>query len=418
MKKSVIYLTCLAASFSQILHAEPYDMSSYLKLSIENDELKSEIVELKEKISRSKEEKEAKINDFNAQISQQERQIKSLQHNQTSCEIMQPKFDPCAPVFNYRLNPNQWSLTARGEFLYWKTRLDGTEYAIQGQPPGGDVISSDSTLIGNVQFTRYDYDPGFRVALRGRFPPNFWGIETQYTYFHNEGSDSATGPRTTNEGNMLVPTFYLAVSSGNESPQYRATSSLDLNYHLLNVTLDREFLFEDHLFFSLFVGPSGVWIDQDWKVDYFSVESNTDINSDWRYQAGGLRFGTQGEWYIGAGFSLVSQLSFAGYIGSYEKHQKTSQRFLDPVREADVVDFHIDETRFAYNTQLMIGPKWGMAFNGWAFAVSAGYEIAPWFNLYQVDSSTEISNVNSRIYFSSKGVLAPQGLTVRANITF
>ena len=316
-------------------------------------------------------------------------------------------------IYKYRPSASEAAFYAHGAFLYWRTLEDGVDYAIKGQPN----TATPTGAIGDYKVGHYDWDPGFRVALGYRFKPYFHEIEAEWTYFHNSGSDSSFGPSTIQNG-MLVGTFAQPFSAGSNSANRKATSDLDLHYNVLNIYLGSTVMYQDHMIFRFFVGPTGAWIDQDWTVKYFSSDNDEVANVDWDYHAGGLRFGMSNEWYIKCGFGIVSQLSFGGYVGSYDNHEKIVQTFKNPARTITRQDTKLDETRFAFNPQFLIGLKWGKVFQSCAISLYAAYEINPWFNLHMVNRALLGTGADSRISNISDGIFTPQGLNLNFSFSF
>ena len=381
-------------------------------LSAENssslDELKREIYQSNERIDALKKQASLEATNMMAEV-------------ETLCAVTDSRSASQAPVKNtsiakHREPLNESTIYLRGEFLYWRALEDNVDYAIKGQPTN----LTNASAIGKYQFARYDWDPAFRVALGYRFRPEFWEVEANYTYFHNEGHDSASGPSTLTSP-LLVSTFVQPFSSNGTSANFKAKSSIDLNYHLLNVFVAKRIQYENHLIFKIFAGPSGAWIDQDWTAKYFSANNNETVTVDWDYNAGGMRAGLYADFYMGYGFGLLSQLTFAGYVGSYENKQTIKQHFNNSNTNVVIQDSKLDKARFAWNVQFQIGPVWAKAFDTWGFSLFAGYEISPWFNLHMVNRA-EASGLNTgsdgRESHISNGIVTPQGLTMNATVWF
>ena len=317
-------------------------------------------------------------------------------------------------VYKYRPAIEETAFFARGEFLFWKTVENQNDYAIQGQP----FNTATTGAIGKYEIADYGWDPGLRISAGYRFKPHFWQGEAQYTYFHNEGTNSASNPTSVATAPTGTPLLIGSFQMFTDNSLSRATSSLDLTYHVLDFFLARRFLVADSLILKLFMGPTAAWIDEDWKIKYFSTELNSTLKWKWDYSAGGLRAGFSGDWVIGWGFGIFGKFSAAGYVGDYDNKQTQTTTATPVTINNTRRNAKFDDTRFALNLQFQLGLNWGWAFTDWTMKLFAGYEINPWFNLRDVIDGDTNTGVSPRTTRFRRGILAPQGLTVNAQVDY
>ena len=310
-------------------------------------------------------------------------------------------------IFKWRPDTHEAAFFASGAFLYWRTLLAPTDYAIKDQ-----MRLANTGATGDYLSTEYDWDPGLRLNMGYRFKPYFWEVDATYTYFHNSGSNNHTGAPDPNRI-ILVGTFVQDTGA----VLAQANSSLDIDFHLLDILLSRRVLLDQNLIFKFFTGMTAAWIDQHFKVKYFSLVNNQEFDISFDYDGWGVKTGASTDWYIGKGLSLFGQIAFAGLAGSYENRQ-FSKIFQPDGEQTLKLNGKTDETWFAFNTQFLLGPRWGIQREKWGLSLVAAYEINPWFNLYQVNRSDDSPAEDGKASNNTKGLLCPQGLTLNLTLTF
>ena len=289
-------------------------------------------------------------------------------------------------IYDYRMPIEETAVLVGAEFLYWTVEESSLNYAVDGT--GGKGITKHGD---------FDWNPGVRAHLGYRFRRDFWEVVGQYTYFHTNGSDSTGAPLTT-----AFPSLNIGTVS-------RATSGLSFDYQGVDLYLARRFLVSKALILKLMMGATGAFFDQDWTVKYFGTEV-TKIRNDWRYSAGGIRFGLDSDWYLGRGFSFVGLGSLAGLVGNYKNDTfigKPSMVFQNT---------RLSDTRGVFHVQMRLGPSYGKRFERCAFQIFATYELNVWANLQEMLQATGTTSTFRIIQQQSNVGL--HGLTAGIHFSF
>ena len=267
------------------------------------------------------------------------------------------------------------TVSARGSFLYFRTLIDNSQYVIESTSSGDRGHSS-----------RYDWDPGVRAALCVTIAPRNFEIEAEGTYLHNEGSGRVPKSLTLDTPRLISP-FPQIFSEGATPYNLHASYDLDLRYQLYHLLLGTSFT-RSSSHFRIFMGPSAAFIEQRWDLKYFALDNRTLGKIDLDYKSGGIRMGGNLKWLIGKGVSLSSQLALGGYLGSYDKIDRFIETFSSTGQMITLRNLRIDETRFAFNLQFIVGPSFDHQFKRMGLHLFAGYEINPWFNLCPTQDSS------------------------------
>jgi len=315
----------------------------------------------------------------------------------------------CSELERYRPDPCQAAIMISGEYLYWRTLEGTTDYALLNQTP----TPTESSAIGKYKEAKFDWDSGLRIGVGYRFQPNFWEANLQWTYFSNSGKQLVRAP--------ISPSLSVLVGTFNQTTNgvmLRAKSDIDISFNIIDFSLGKRLFIQDQLLLKFFTAISGAWIDQEWRIDYKSNVNNDFLKLKWDFSGGGIRSGFFVDWFLGWGFGIHTQLSGAGYVGSYHNTSKyTEQTSLGAINTRR--DSRFDDTRFVFNLQYQLGLDWGMNFrSGGNLNFFLGYEIQPWFNLHEVNRALFASGTTSRDSRLSRGLVAPQGLTASAKVNF
>lgn len=272
-----------------------------------------------------------------------------------------------------------------GEWLFWKTRQEGMEYALSKQ-------------------IHFDYTSGFRVGLGVHLPQDGWDIYANYTQLHPSHSDHVHHP--------VFPLFlYGASGLVNE-----AHGHWGIEFQSADVEIGRAFYLSRSLSFRPHIGLKGAWIDQDAHFHYRGgfvpngEEFKTEMKND--FKGAGPRIGMQSNWHLGVGLSFFGDVACALVIGQIHNHQEQEQLAgFEPV--------HLSTNSYLVspNLQLVTGIAWDRNFyrDHCHFGISAGFEAQIYWDQNQVEQFT---TQGQPIYVREKGDLAFYGLTLRARIDF
>lgn len=322
--------------------------------------------------------------------------LSSLSARELWCEQCEPEPQPCCPEHLF-VERSQFFVT--GEFLYWTALVPNLHYALQQSVPFSSMLQT-----GDFETTDYDWDPGFRVSIAYYRCPKYWEATAEYTWFHNEGSDSA--------GPFVRPTRDVQDIT---TPFQNATSSIELDYQLGDLYVARVFDPNPHLRLRLIGGITGGYIEQDWKISYTDAMSVTqNLRERWRYWGVGLKAALRADWFWWCQFYVTGKVSFATLAGCY----KNTENQIRPSDGMIFADSEYKDSRFAYTVQFILGPSWQVPCDCWSFELFAGYESNIWFNLHERYRAFPTSPAAPTEVFFANGMFGVHGLTVRLTLGF
>lgn len=321
----------------------------------------------------------------------------SLSARELMCEQCEPQ---CIPECPEHLFVERSQIYVSAEFLYWTTVAPALDFALSSSNP-----FPDSGFLGTGDYKTADYSfcPGFRIGLAYYRCPRFWEVYGEYTWLKDEGKDSTS--------NFVRPTRFLSYNS----PTTSAKSKIELDYQVGDLWASRVFDPNPHLRVRLIGGFTIANLEQDWKIQYTSIDGFTDeIKEDWCFFGGGIRAGIRADWFWGCQFYLTGKTTFAGMIGSWE--HKEFQRELST--GAVFANAKYDDHRLAGHAQFLIGPSWQVPCDCWSFELLAAYEFNLWLNVHERIRTFATNPVSPTETLYANGLLGLHGLTLRLNIGF
>ncbi|MBS0654078.1 MAG: hypothetical protein JSR39_11205 [Verrucomicrobia bacterium] len=311
----------------------------------------------------------------------------------------------------YRFPIDKSSFYVNADFLYWKAYCENLDYVTKGAQP--DIPSGrNQGPIGNYLRGNYDWEPGFRVGIGYCFKPDFWEIKGNYTFFFDEGNDSA-------KAKTIDPPSLNGAYPQHTGTLIKAKSHLDLHYHVGDLYLASRFLVRSRLLLSFQFGPTGAFLEQKWKIVYTGPLQQSKMKVKWRFEGLGFRLGMLGDWLIGKGFGIFSQATLAGFFGVYHNHTVQNDfPFNQPTNL--LVDAKIHEHRLVPHFQFLMGPSWGKNFHSWSLFLSAGYELNLWMSDLQevLQGSLQPDNKAGKDLRRTYGTFGIRGYTFKAQVNF
>ncbi|MGE3535108.1 MAG: Lpg1974 family pore-forming outer membrane protein [Parachlamydiales bacterium] len=311
----------------------------------------------------------------------------------------------------YRFPIDKPSFYANADFLYWKAYCENLDYVTKGaQPP--IPSGRNQGPIGTYLRGDYEWAPGFRLGMGYCFKPDFWEIEGDYTFFFDEGNNSA-------KAKTINPPSLNGAYPQHTGTLLKAKSHVDLHYHVADLYLASRFLVRSRLLLRFQFGPTGAFLEQKWKIIYTGFSEQSTMKVKWRFEGLGFRLGMLGDWIIGKGFGIFSQASLAGIFGVYHNH--TFQRdvlFSGPTNL--LVDAKIHEHRLVPHFQFLMGPSWGKNFRSWSLFLSAGYELNLWMSDLQEVLQGALQTINNagKDLRRTYGTFGTRGYTFKAQVNF
>lgn len=336
-------------------------------------------------------------------------QTSSTRYN--SCENADPEeiedvdlFRKCKQVFSTHF-----------EFLYWKTRENSLDYALEmNRPAWGDA---PSYAQGDYKRANFKWAPGLRVALSFFRAPHYWELWGQYTLVNSNGHQKVTAP---SESGVFLDSTWPKIF---DTPVQSAQSNIRLNYNVADFYATRVYFPNPHLRMRAVGGLTSTWMDQKWKILYSDGGINqTRVQNNWDYWGVGFRGGGTADWFWTENIYFTAKTSVALLIGNYHNHALERTTFTpsdglgDP--SVPVRDSYYADTRSTYNVQFYLGPSWQKAYKALRVEVFAGYEINAWFNVLEVMRSTGSGPDGTKQTLVNSGTLSLDGLTLRLTMDF
>jgi len=309
--------------------------------------------------------------------------------------------DPCRE----HLFVERSQLFIHTEFLYWAVEEGVLDYAVRMDQ---STSADDTFAIGDYKVADFDWRPGYRVALSWYNCPHYWEVSGQYTWLYDKGSNTSFAPDDPDR--FLNPTWQT-ITSG---PFRKATSLIDVHYHVGDLFFARIFDPNPHLRMRLLGGLTTAYIQQSWKIRYSDFEGGFDhVKNKWRFFGGGIRLGTTVDWFWGCQFYFTGKVNFATLLGTYknEARQITTDDVI--VRDAEY-----DDHRFSFHAQFILGPSWQKPCECWSIELFAGYEFNIWLNLQEIIRSDLSPVPDAKESRHANGLFGTQGLTARLTLGF
>lgn len=300
-----------------------------------------------------------------------------------------------------------------GEFLWWKGIQENLNYATSGVlvQPGTSLTSS-----GKVHKVDHSWNPGFRVGL-GYYPGHDgWDLYARYTWYYSSSRDIASRQ----DGNMVPIGLSLdSLTNMTVTGITHAKSSWDLHYNTIDLELGRNFFLSKFVKTRLFAGLRGTWNSQDWKTHYRSnqvafgsgspLPGNILVDQKEDTWGIGIRMGVNGTWTFYKGWSIVSDVSFAGVWVDYDNHRKDTITQTG-IGTAITTNIKSDPNSTLFNLELMLGLRgeWWMYNEAFHLSTQVGWENQIWLDY------------GNFIYLnhSGNGDLTFSGITARLRFDF
>ena len=272
-----------------------------------------------------------------------------------------------------------------GEWLYWRTRQEGMEFA-------------------TAKTVEFDFQSGFRVGLGSHLPWDHWDIFVNYTRFIPDASSNAHG--------LFYPLFFFNPGGG----VAEANAHWKIEFNVLDVDIGRVYYISETLIFRPFVGLKGAWIDQHAHVHYqggvipAGQTYRTQLEND--FKGAGPLLGIESNWQFGAGFSIFGDLSTALVVGHFDNKQQQYR-----MNDISNINLNSDFNLVSPMVQMVAGLAWDRNFHQEQCHVglSAGFETQYWWGQNQTEQFTDST---MPIYIRQKGPLSFYGLTVRGRFDF
>lgn len=276
------------------------------------------------------------------------------------------------------------------EWLYWRTRQEGMEFATSRQ-------------------IEFDFQSGFRVGLGAHlYSFDGWTIYANYTRFVPDASRSAHG--------AVYPLFLFQGAGSTGNAVSAAHGHWDVEFQSADLAFGKAYYLTQTLVFSPFFGLKGAWIDQHAHFRYeggyipegqiFRTRFKNDV------RGAGPLIGTQMNWQLGLGFCFFGDIATSLVACHFNNKQRQHQ--LDGL---EVVHLDTDFNQVSPFLQMAAGVAWDRNFyrDRCHFGLSLGFEAQQWWNQNQTEQFTDDVRPT---YVRQQGDLSFYGLTLKGRFDF
>lgn len=250
-----------------------------------------------------------------------------------------------------------------GDWLSWKARRRDLDFVIVDP-------NNDARVEGSRESLNYDRDYGTRVGLGCRTNTG-WELGAEYTYFR--ATDMATYNQPT--GGSLWGTRLHPDSVIGDRFATSASAMATLDYDVFDLGVGHSFFLDERgsMSLKLFGGFRYAMIDQTFAVSYVdSVNSRTaDIIHATKLDGYGVRLGSELEWHVYGGLKVFGRVAGSVLAAKGDSHYAE----LDNQTTALV-----NVTESYYQMVPVMETAVGLGYQRGPWELSAGYELAGWFN--------------------------------------
>jgi len=342
---------------------------------------------------------------------------KQKQTQEQTSQLPKPELAP-------RTCPTDQAVYFTLDFLYWSAHNHGFSWANKNYD---DTTRKPIDL--RVLYVDEKWEPGFRFGIGWDTLHDYWDILAQWTYYHNYSKDSASSPNADYiVGGGIYPSSGMATNFiyRNGKAHWR------LNYNMLDLEIGKTFYISKYLSFRAHAGTRGGWIDQSFRSEFTNMTydkeppiRDTVYHCEQDYWGLGPRLGINGDWHLGAGFSIFGNIAAALLYGKFDVHE--TQRFLAadttyrywtliPGVYNEILGLKRDFYELSPNLEMIIGLSWGECFYNEKvyFGLKAGWETNYWWNQYHLTTLIlDLPEIGKETH-----PVSMQGLTLRAKVDF
>lgn len=344
--------------------------------------------------------------------------VLSAQEN-TTLDALNQRLCKLENTVHHSANPS--SLLAPGFFvqvdlLFWQAREDGLSYAIVADNPRGfDIFPRDF----HVKEPEFEWDFGFRVGLGYGGRSDGWDVFAQWTRFVTDAED---------KGSISSGKFFLPVWADPNFHPFpfehitEAEAHWKLQFNEIDVRLGRGYCISKFLTARPFIGPSSVWIDQHYHIEYekpaiFTIPTRKDhIHIHNAFFGIGASAGCELRFRFTRNLSLLTRGLGAIYAGRFEISRKEK---LESILGNKFFKIKQDIHAGRAATALEMGLCWEHSIqNKYYVRAELCYDIHYFFKQNQMPRLIARPLTRTPTYFSDQGDLALQGGSFSVTVGF
>jgi hypothetical protein len=290
-------------------------------------------------------------------------------------------------------NPAEWLFSA--EYLLVRPHRQADDFGIVDP-------TNNLTPQGNVQNIGFDLASGMRAAIGYRAPGSGWETWFTYTYLHAGGDALAVAPT----GGLVYATL---TRPGLVDDVSTAVAGNNLTYNVYDMDTVRCVLGDDSFSLRLGFGVRYATIDQNQQAIYNGMDANgTFVRSRETFDGGGLTASGEGRWQMPWGFSVFGRAKGGFVVGDVHNNlTETDNGGL-------TTNANISEHYYTTIPVLEMGS--GVSWEYRNLRLSAGYEVANWFNL--INSPTFNNDFAEGKIGRRQSSLSLEGLFVQMGLAY
>ncbi len=305
--------------------------------------------------------------------------------------------EECCP--NYCCTP-KWRFF--GQYLHMRPSNAPVEYgvAIDG------TIAPDSVpvQIGPVGIVDPDYDPGFRVGFARRLD-DCTELGITYTFLETQTTDqiSTTAPN-------VIRSMVSHPSTASASTDFlSANSRYDVDFDLIDLDWRHRFYCNEQVVLNCLAGVRYAHLAQDFGAQFQDNGTET-VESEVKFDGGGLRVGVDGEWHSTHHGLMVYGRGTANFVAGKFRGRYFQGQSFDPT----VVNTSWKSDQLVSILELELGIGWTSCND--RFRATAGYLISGWQDAVLVGDY--INGVQSNNYRDLGDTLVFDGFVVGAELRY
>lgn len=299
------------------------------------------------------------------------------------------------------------------DLIYWKAHEEDLDFAMSGS--GGTSSSfTPVTKTGDVHKPHFEWEAGFRVGAGYTLPKRLWDLTAVWTRFNTDAKASSHSGE---------PALLMILDDPNfaTSTLTSASAKLKLHYNTLDFEVGRDYRLTRRTVIHPHGGIRGLWIDQNYSIDYNYGSIVHELKFDNDYHAGGLRAGFDTEWFLNPHLAFFGNLCASLVAGNFHIKQKYDEVFNSSSPPLGVYNhFHDEFFDLIPEVDLAMGIHLESYANKdrWRFEVNLGWELTVWFHQNMIRELHGHTSATGGSSHKFKGNLTLQGATIDVKLHF
>ncbi len=283
------------------------------------------------------------------------------------------------------------------------------------RPRGTDIVYAstvDGTLATSVPLAdrsvaAFGYDSGFRAGLGWAFD-QCSSITANYTWYENNTVDSVGLPG--GGGSFLAAETVHPNTLNVAADSLAASAFYDIQLQMADLNYKGLIFGGENAAFNYVVGVKYARLEQDFLATY-SILGTTNVDTNVNFDATGPRFGFESEHRVGCGFIGYTRGTVNFLVGTCSADFTQTNVFTGIQARTGLQD-----SRIVTVPELEVGGGW-QSHNG-CVRITAGYQIAAWFNLLTTPEYLSTIRVTQNSFQHETRTLTLDGLSGRIEFRF